>query len=241
MTAPGRSSASRRLCGPCARDSIATTISTAPTGTLIRKTHLHDSAVVRTPPMIAPAMPPRPPAADQAPKARARSRSFVKKVLTTASVAGAIMAAPSPCAMRAATRTSGLVASPSTRLDAENMTSPPTSTRRWPNRSAARPPTSMNPAKVSRYPLTTQAWPVVEKSRSRSTEGSATLMMAASRITMNWQAQTSERTIQAGPVRASGNRREVAVCIEPTVVSLLLARTERLRQPAPHRRPAVDA
>nr|BFE77969.1 hypothetical protein GCM10020093_005700 [Planobispora longispora] len=131
-------------------DLMANTISAAPIGTLIRKIHRHDRPVVMAPPATAPAIPPTPPAADHAPNARARARSPVKQTLITASVAGASMAAPAPCARRAATRTSGAAARPPARLEAENSDNPATSIRRWPNRSAARPPSSMKPAKVSR-------------------------------------------------------------------------------------------
>lgn len=129
---------------------MATTIRAAPIGTLMRKTHRHDRPVVMAPPASAPTMPPTPPEADHAPNALARAFDSVKKVLITASVAGAIMAAPTPCVTRAATRTSGAVARPPARLEAENSNSPATSIRRGPNRSAARPPSSMNPAKLSR-------------------------------------------------------------------------------------------
>lgn len=52
----------------------------------------------------------------------------------------------------------------------------------------------MKPAKVSRYPLTTQASPVAVKPRSRWIEGSATFTIDESRMTMNWQAHTSAST-----------------------------------------------
>ncbi|NYD48715.1 hypothetical protein BJY14_004698 [Actinomadura luteofluorescens] len=105
---------------------------------------------MRAPPASAPAIPPTPPAADQAPNARARSRPPVKPVLITASVAGASSAAPAPWTARAATRTCGAAARPPARLEAENRNIPAASARRWPARSAARPPSSISPAKVSR-------------------------------------------------------------------------------------------
>jgi hypothetical protein len=127
----------------------APTMSTAPIGTLIRKTHRQDSPVVSTPPATAPTMPPMPPEADHAPKALARSNPATKYVLTTASVAGASIAAPKPCATRAPTKISGVPARPPRRLASENNDNPATSIRRRPSRSIARPPSSMNPANVS--------------------------------------------------------------------------------------------
>lgn len=136
MTAPPRSSASRLPVRVPASDIKAAAISAAPIGTLLRKTHRHERPVVRAPPTSAPAIPPTPPAAAHAPNARARECSPVKEALMTASVAGAIMAAPMPCTTRAVPRTSAAVVMPATRLEAENTNTPLASIRRWPHRSA---------------------------------------------------------------------------------------------------------
>lgn len=50
-----------------------------------------------------------------------------------------------------------------------------------------------------------------EKPRSRWTDGRATFTMDASRITMNWAAHTSARTIRARPVRCPADRGAVLV------------------------------
>src|SRR3954471_20022657 len=115
-----RSSGSRGPGRVPASDLMATAISTAPIGKLIRKTHRHDRPVVRAPPATAPVIPPTPPAADHAPNARARAGPSVKPVVITAKVAGARIAAPVPCTRRAATRIPGAVARPAARLAAEN-------------------------------------------------------------------------------------------------------------------------
>lgn len=150
VIAPLRSSDSLRRV--CLLDNVidASAIRTAPIGTLIRKTHRHERPVVMTPPASAPIIPPTPPAADQTPKALARVRFSVNLVLTTVNVAGAIIAAPTPCATRAATSICGAPARPPVRLDAVNKANPPTSIRRSPNRSVARPASNMNPATVIR-------------------------------------------------------------------------------------------
>src|SRR6266540_3218063 len=101
VTAPVRSSGSLLPARVPASDVLAMPISAAPIGTLIKKTHRHDRPVVRAPPANAPAIPPTPPEADQAPKARARAEPSVTLVLITARVAGASMAAPRPWVTRA--------------------------------------------------------------------------------------------------------------------------------------------
>ena len=83
------------------------------------------------------------------PSARARSRGSVKVVVRMVSVAGASIAAPRPCTARAITSASAPGARPHTRLASVNSVSPQTNTRRRPYRSAARPPSSRKPAKIS--------------------------------------------------------------------------------------------
>src|SRR6266566_2778955 len=88
------------------------------------------------------------------------------------------------------------VARPLTSEAAENRRSPAMNRRCVPNRSAARPPSSRKPPKTSVYALTTHWRPVGEKCRPRSMLGRATFTIVASRITMNWATQTSNRMSQ---------------------------------------------
>ena len=65
------------------------------------------------------------------------------------SVAGDRTAPAMPCTALAVVSQAESVAMPPARLATVNSTIPDKYTRRWPNRSAARPPSSRNPAKVS--------------------------------------------------------------------------------------------
>ena len=91
------------------------------------------------------------------------------------SAVGVMIAAPIPWNARAPIRASSDQASPQ-RSDANvKKTMPTMNTRRRPRRSAARPPSSSRPAKVSAYALTTHCSPCAEKSRSSWIEGRATV------------------------------------------------------------------
>ena len=65
------------------------------------------------------------------------------------SVAGFIIAAPTPCTTRAAIRTVALPASPQASDDTVKIASPTTKISRRPNRSASFPPVSMSAPNVS--------------------------------------------------------------------------------------------
>ena len=106
-------------------------------------------ADVRIPPSSTPAAPPAPPIAPQMPTARLRAAPSVKVVVRIDSDAGAITAPPRPWTARATMSTVRLSANPPARLESANSTRPATNTRRRPRRSAARPPSSRKPAKVT--------------------------------------------------------------------------------------------
>ncbi len=93
--------------------------------------------------------------------------------VTSAIAAGETIAAPRPCAARAATSCHESAAMPQASDAAANTTSPMTSTRRRPSRSAARPPISMKPPNVSMYASMTQARPYCENPSSVWIDGSA--------------------------------------------------------------------
>ena len=65
------------------------------------------------------------------------------------SVAGFIIAAPTPCTTRAAISISALPARPQASDDAVKIASPTTNMRRRPSRSASLPPVSISAPKVS--------------------------------------------------------------------------------------------
>ena len=74
-----------------------------------------------------------------------------------------------------------------------NSASAATNTRRCPSRSAARPPSIRNPANVIAYASTTHWRSAEEKLRLDWIDGSATLTMLRSRITMNCAMQQTTR------------------------------------------------
>src|ERR1043166_280873 len=75
-------------------------ITSAPTGTLMKKIHDQLSALVSAPPSRTPAAPPLPEAAPQMPRATLRSRPSRKVVVRIERAAGESSAAPSPCSER---------------------------------------------------------------------------------------------------------------------------------------------
>ena len=100
------------------------------------------------PPNSTPAAAPLPPIAPQIPSALFRSAPSSNVVVMIASVAGEMIAAPSPCTARAAISTPIEPESPQASDATENSATPAMNTRRRPSRSAARPPSSRKPPNV---------------------------------------------------------------------------------------------
>ena len=119
-----------------------------PTGTLIRKIQPQCRCWLMNPPMSGPKARASAPMAAQAPTARVRSRRSSKVATMMASVVGTMSAAPRPCTSRAPMSTLPLLASPAPREASVNTDSPTMNSRRRPNTSASRPPTSSSPAKT---------------------------------------------------------------------------------------------
>ena len=146
VTAPATSNRRRarlaRLSGSSGR--AAATIS-VPNGRLTKKTHGQDSQVVSIPPASTPMAPPAPLTAPNAPSALLRSAPAGKIARISDIAAGAIIAAPSPSAARAATSIPGERASPQASEATVNKPAPAIRIRRRPSRSASRPPSSRNP------------------------------------------------------------------------------------------------
>ena len=95
-----------------------------------------------------------------------RSDPSGKFVDSSASVAGARIAAPTPCRARAPIIQAGDCARPVASEATVNSPIPKTNMRRRPSRSPARAPTSSRPPKVSAYALTTHESPVAENPRT---------------------------------------------------------------------------
>ena len=87
--------------------------------------------------------------APQMPSALLRSAPSANMFITIDSAAGSTIAAPRPCTPRMAIRNDSVVASAQASEAAVNTASPAMRTRRRPSRSAARPPSSRKPPKVS--------------------------------------------------------------------------------------------
>ena len=95
---------------------------------------------------------------------------------------------------------------PQTRDAIENRMTPTMNTRRRPSRSAARPPSSRKPPKVSAYAITTHWRLASEKWSFLPIVGSATLTIETSRIVMKNAVPTTASATQrlgSGVLRAT--------------------------------------
>ena len=117
-----------------------------PNGTLIRKIQPQCRCWLTNPPISGPKASAMAPIAAQAPTARVRSRGSSNVATMMASVVGTMSAAPRPCSTRAPISTVLLPARPAPSEARVKMTSPMRNSRRRPNTSASRPPTSSRPA-----------------------------------------------------------------------------------------------
>ncbi len=120
----------------------------AATGAMATKMLVQLKLSSSQPPTMGPSAIATPPMAPHRPMARARSRRWVKTLEINESVAGNVMAAPSPITDRAAIRAPGLVVKPPARLAAPNTVSPASSIPLRPSRSDRLPNVSSSAAKV---------------------------------------------------------------------------------------------
>ena len=133
---------------------------------------------VRAPPASTPTVAPLAPMAPQSPSALLRSAPSVNMFITIDSAAGSTMAAPRPWMPRMMIRNVPLGASAQASEAAVNSASPAMNMRLRPSRSAARPPSSKNPPKVSAYAVTTHC-------RSDSAKCSLTPIVGSATLTIN--------------------------------------------------------
>src|SRR5690606_81986 len=185
-----------------------------PSGRLMPKAHRHENAAVSQPPSSGPtaAMPPI--VEPQTANAMARWRP-VKVALSSDSVAGRIIAPPSPCTTRDRISSSPFGESAAATLETANSTTPRMSIRRRPMRSARVPKTSSSAAKTRVYDSCTHCTWVDERPMSSTTEGIATFTIVES--TMMSETATEMTT------RPSQRRRSVGVEDEVTDTPLLSA------------------
>src|SRR4051812_6624583 len=127
----------------------------------------------------------------------------------TERVAGATTAPPTPWRARAPISIPWLVDKPPISEAPPKSSSPATKTRRWPSRSAARPPSRRKPANVSVYAFTTHWRSVAEKPRSLRIDGSATFTIETSRMTMNCAVQQRTRVQSFRRLSVTGCPRNV--------------------------------
>jgi len=115
----------------------------------MKKIHRQPGPSTSGPPISHAVVAPIPPRAPQIPSALFRSVPSVKVVEMIDRAVGVMIAAPAPWATRAASSAAGDQASPHSSDAAVKNTTPAMNTRRRPSRSAARPPSSSRPPKVS--------------------------------------------------------------------------------------------
>ena len=102
------------------------------------------------PPTSHAAVPPMAPVEPQIPSALLRSAPSGKVVITIDSAVGVMIAAATPCTARAVSSAPLVPASPAPSEASANRPVPTMNIRRRPSRSAARPPSSSRPPKLSR-------------------------------------------------------------------------------------------
>ena len=127
------------------------------------------------------------------PMARARSLLSVKTLEISDSVAGNVIAAPSPITDRAAMSCAGLDVKPPARLAVPNTASPASSMPLRPNRSDRLPKVSSSAAKTRLKESTTHCSWVVVACSSRTRAGSATFTSVVSRLTRNAASSSATR------------------------------------------------
>ena len=184
--APGTSRLGRTASG-CSRTGTNSGIAMSratPIGTLMANTHRQPASDVSTPPSTTPRAEPALASADHTPSALPRLGP-VYSVMTVASAAGDISAAPTPCSARPTSRTAAPPESAHTIDDAMNSDKPSRVTRRAPTRSAIRPPRSISPPKNTVYAVITQGSAPCCRCRDAPISGNATFTTVTSRTSIS--------------------------------------------------------
>ena len=128
--------------------SATRTAAAAATGAMAMKMAAQLKCSSSQPPAIGPIAMATPPIAPHKPMARARSPRSVNTLEISDSVAGNVIAAPSPITDRAAMSCAGSVVKPPARLAVPNTVSPASSMPLRPNRSDRLPKVSSSAAKT---------------------------------------------------------------------------------------------
>ncbi len=192
-------------------------MATAATGTLTRKTDVHENHSRSRPPNSGPSPMPIAAMPAQIPIALPRS-SRGKTFVMIESVAGMMSAAPTPIAARIAISWLALSATSTARLALPKIASPASSARFRPKRSPSVPMVRSRPAKTSRYESTIH-WSVeFEASKCSRRLGRATLRIVLSSPMITRLSESTARVFQRRAYTA-GSIVWVSVSIEsPSVV-----------------------
>src|SRR3954454_12796972 len=147
------------------------------------------------PPTIGPSAIAAPVVAPHRPIASARSCRSVKTCVSSDSVAGNTIAAPTPMTARAAISWPGLPVNPPARLARPKTARPPSSMPLRPNLSERLPKASTDAANSRLNASTTHCSWALEASSSRTSVGSATLTIVVSRLIANAASSSETRAI----------------------------------------------
>ncbi len=223
--APGRSSRPRAVAASARTRTGIVARTRMPTGTLTKNTACQPNAAVSTPPSSTPAALPMPATAPQMPSALARSDSVVNRRVTRASEAGASSAADAPCRARATSSTSPVGASPAMTEAAVKPAMPARKSRRWPWRSARRPPSSRRLPNGRTYAVMTHVSAAGERPRSVPMLGIAMFTMEASSTTRNCASASTASAHQRR--RSGGGVAAVPVGCRSSIVVAVMIRSSR--------------
>src|SRR4051795_7032184 len=147
------------------------------------------------PPTIGPSAIAAPVLAPHRPIASARSRRSVNTCVSSDSVAGKTIAAPTPMTARAAISWPGLLVNPPARLARPKTARPTSSMPLRPNLSERLPKASTDAANSRLNASTTHCSWALEASSSRTRVGSATLTIVVSRLIANAASSSETRAI----------------------------------------------
>ena len=173
--------------------SATRTAAAAATGAMAMKTDAQLKCPSSQPPAIGPIAMATPATAPHSPMARARSLRSVKTLEISDSVAGNVIAAPSPITDLAAMSCAGPDVKPPARLAVPNTASPASSMPLRPNRSDRLPQVSSSAANTRLKESTTHCSCVVLACSSRTMAGSATFTSVVSRLTRNAASSSATR------------------------------------------------
>src|SRR4051812_12699898 len=164
-------------------------------GAIAKKMLRQSEASSSHPPTIGPSAIAAPVLAPHRPIASARSRRFVNTCVSSESVAGKTIAAPTPITARAAISWPGLPVNPPARLARPKTARPTSSMPLRPNLSERLPKASTDAANSTLNASTTHCSWALEASSSRTRVGSATLTIVVSRLIANAASSSETRAI----------------------------------------------